>query len=100
MGDAMRLPSQFDWRNQLGVLPPYAPKSMLEPAHAALLVIDMQHCSAGLHSLASEFLRLRYPHLHDVYFAQVAGIIPNVRRIISHFREQRRQVIYTTVSSN
>lgn len=82
-------------------VPRYAPSAPLDPAHTALVVVDMQHSSAARSSTSGEFLRSHFPQLHSYYFERVDGIvIPSIVRLLAHFRYHNRRIVFLRVGSH
>jgi nicotinamidase-related amidase len=90
------------WRDYLADLPPYGPIEPLDPQErVALVVVDTQYCCAGRHSMTGVFYRDYFPQAYKTYFDRIEQVmIPSIRRLITHFREHKRQIIYLTVSSH
>jgi nicotinamidase-related amidase len=100
--DAPTLNDLSQWRDYLSQLPPYGPIEPLDPQERmALVVVDTQYCSSGRHSMTGVFFKDHFPHSYEAYFDRIEQVmIPAIRRLISHFREHARQIIYLTVSSH
>lgn len=66
-----------------------------DPAHAALLVIDMQYFDAHPeHGLASTIRAMGYQNGH-YYFDRLANtVVPNIQRLLAAFRERQLRVVY------
>jgi nicotinamidase-related amidase len=90
-----------EWRKEVEHLPPWRTIELLDPQRVALVVVDTQYCCAGRHSVAGDFLRDHFPQVYKTYFDRIEQVmIPSIRRLITHFREHKRQIIYLTVSSH
>jgi len=72
----------------------------IEPAHTALLVIDMQAYFLDPSSPLSRACESQVPGVLDDYHARGRDIVqPNLTRLLSAFREHGMAVLYTTVAS-
>lgn len=90
------------WRDYVEQLPPYGPIEALDPQdQIALVVVDTQYCSSGRHSMTGDFFKDHFPHSYTAYFDRIEQVmIPSIRRLLTYFREHKRQIIYLTVSSH
>jgi nicotinamidase-related amidase len=67
----------------------------------ALVVVDTQYCSSGRRSMTGVFFKEHFPHSYEAYFDRIERVmIPSIRRLLTHFREHNRRIVYLTVSSH
>lgn len=91
----------WDWRAHLETLPRFAPSVRLDPAHTALLIVDMQRGSAHRDSLSGAFLRDHYPERHAYYFDRLEHtVIPTLTHLVQTFRSAGRRIVYLTVAAH
>lgn len=70
----------------------------LVPSKTALLVIDMQNFAVTPQYGWGPILTRYYPHIASYFLERVQEeVIPNVKALLNCFREQRLQIIYTSV---
>ena len=71
----------------------------LDPAHTALIVVDMQYFDAhpdwGEGKTARE---LGVEYLFDEYYQQIDIIIPQIQKLLGAFRKKQMEVMHLTVS--
>ncbi len=71
----------------------------LDPAHTALIVVDMQYFDAhpdwGEGKTARE---LGVEYLFDEYYQQIDIIIPKIQKLLGAFRKKQMEVMHLTVS--
>jgi nicotinamidase-related amidase len=72
----------------------------LDPAHSALLFIDVQNFSVKREG--GEFSGLSQPEMEDkygYYFRELAAVIPRMQKLQAAFRAAGIEVLYTTIES-
>jgi len=85
-----------DWRRTLDQWPLPIPVFDVDPAHTALLVIDMQRfCADPAYGLGKK-LRESLPDVARDYERRLGPVISNIQRLLAYFRGQGRRVIFTT----
>lgn len=89
-----------NWRDYLPAMPSVAAPFTLDPAHAALLLIDMQYACAGRDYQLGKYYAATRPEVGQRYFGLVENVVlPNQQRLLAVFREHGLRVIYLTVGS-
>jgi nicotinamidase-related amidase len=76
-------------------------KFRLDPVKTALVIVDMQYASASRKTGAGRFLAEQgRGHLFEWRFTRIEQVVlPNLRRLLSFFREHELRVIYLTIGS-
>jgi nicotinamidase-related amidase len=91
----------FDWAACAAQVPRYAPSVLLDPAHTALVVVDMQHSSAARASTTGHFLQAHFPNLYSYYFDRLDSlVVPAITRLLAHFRLHNRRIVFLRVGSH
>ena len=66
----------------------------LDPAHTALLVIDLQPCQITFPD--DDPLRQQYPHIADAFTGRVESLVmPNTIRLLDYFRKHQLKVAFS-----
>jgi biuret amidohydrolase len=79
----------------------FNPGFALDPARAALVVVDMQYASASRREGLGRALQARGQEALGAYrFERIeAVVVPTIRRLLDFFRAHRLHVVYLTVGS-
>jgi nicotinamidase-related amidase len=89
------------WRDDLARWPAFAPHFRLDPARAALLIVDMQNGYVRAEYGMGQYLREQYPDLARYYFdRQARVVVPNIVRLLDRFRQARRPVLHVTFGAH
>ena len=71
----------------------------LDPAHTALIVVDMQYFDAHRDWGEGKTARdLGVEYLFEEYYQQLDNITPQIQKLLSAFRKKQMEVIHLTVS--
>ena len=66
----------------------------LDPAHTALLVIDLQPSQITISD--NDLLRQQYPHIADAYTGRVESLVmPNTIRLLDYFRNHQLKIAFS-----
>lgn len=91
----------FSWREALTKKPVWAAEFELDIERTALVIVDMQNVTTCRGYSGHRFLSANYPEVAAAYFQRVDDIVlPNVKRLLTAFREYRLRVIHLTVGSH
>ncbi len=87
------------WREKLAWTAEPPPALALDESKTALLIIDMQKCSAP-DSDRGRHMRNHAPEIADAFFANVQDVVvPNQVRLLEFWRKHGLRVVYTTTGS-
>lgn len=96
----MSMEAPFSWREELGRNPVWAPEFTLDPERTALVIVDLQNITTNPGGSGLKYLSTYYPEAAEGYLARLQSfLLPNVKRLLAHFREQSLRIIYVTVGS-
>lgn len=92
------VPSYENWYDDLEKWPAQLPDFSIVPSETALLVTDMQNNTCHPEMGISAILKRDYPDMFEYYQNELKQkVIPNIKKLISFFREQELRIIYITV---
>lgn len=79
----------------------FNPGFRLDPARAALVVVDMQYASASRHEGLGRLLKDQgHPEQGAARFDRIESVVvPTIQRLLAFFRAHRLRVVYLTVGS-
>jgi nicotinamidase-related amidase len=90
----------MNWREELASWPLPMVEFEVVPSKTALLIVDMQYCCAHPDYGLGRELQRDHPELAAYYLPRVTDIVvPNIRKLISFFRESGLRIVYLTVGS-
>lgn len=86
------------WKEELAKWPMYRPNFEIQPEGTALLVVDVQNWGVRPDVEMGRLVTRQYPAIADYFFPRVTDlVIPNIARLIAHFRARRMPIVYLTV---
>jgi nicotinamidase-related amidase len=78
----------------------YMDERPVDPARAALIVIDMQYATGSRSGALAKQLAAKGSHVADYRFDRIERlVVPNTKRLLEAFRAAKRPVVYVTIGA-
>ncbi|CAG0978439.1 nicotinamidase/pyrazinamidase [Anaerolineae bacterium] len=86
------------WKEELAKWQMYRPSFEIKSEGTALLVVDVQNWGVRPDVEMGRLVTRQYPTIANYFFPRVTElVIPNIARLIAHFRVRHMRVVYLTV---